>query len=302
MSGQSVAVIGLGAVGGVLAASLALDGRHAVTACVRRPVPRLLFRHPDGEAEVALRCLDDPDHAAPADWVLLCTKAQHSDAAGPWLRRLCRPGTRVAVLQNGLGHAERVAPHAGGAPVVPAVVYFNGERGTDPEWVRLRRVTDRDLAVPDDADGRDFAALLRGGLLDARPSADFRTLAWRKLLINAVANPLTAVTRRRQHVLRRPDMRALGLAVLAEAVAVGRAEGAALAADEVERTWALLMTYPAEAGTSMFHDAVAGRSLEVEAITGALVALGERHGIPTPVNRTLLTLLRAAADPGPAPD
>ena len=59
---------------------------------------------------------------------------------------------------------------------------------------------------------------------------------------------------------------------------------------------ATLLTYPPEAGTSMYFDRLAGRPLEIEALTGAIVAAGERFGIPTPINRALLTLLRVISD------
>ncbi|MCK8785935.1 2-dehydropantoate 2-reductase [Roseomonas sp. NAR14] len=297
MKPQTVAVIGLGGIGGVAAAALQLAGRHDVLACPRRPLAGLTFQHPGGTAEIPLRCLADPDAATPADWVLLCTKTQDTPAAGAWLRRLAGPATRVAVLQNGLGHADRVRPFVGDAPVVPVIVYYNGER-TAPGSVRLRRVAGHDMAVPDDAHGHAFAALLEGSMIGAHPAPDFALLAWRKLLINIAVNPLTAITRQRQRVLRRPDIRALGLAMLEEAVAVGRAEGAALRPDEATAIWATLMTYPEEAGTSMYHDTMAGRPLEAEALTGYVVAAGERHGIPTPLNAMMLTLLRAVGDAG----
>jgi 2-dehydropantoate 2-reductase len=127
-------------------------------------------------------------------------------------------------------------------------------------------------------------------------SDDFATLLWRKLLINAIANPITALTLQRQAVLRRPDIQDLCRAVLGEAVAVARAEGARLADDEPTRTIAALMTFSGELGTSMYFDRLAGRQMEVEALTGAIVAAGERHGIAMPINRTLLTLLRAIND------
>ncbi len=144
--------------------------------------------------------------------------------------------------------------------------------------------------------GRAFAQLLDGTPLRVLSSDDFTTLAWRKLLINAVANPITALTLQRQAVLRRPDVQELCLAVLDEAVAVARADGARLADDEPARTMATLMTFSGELGTSMYFDRLAGRPLEVEALTGAIVAAGERHGIATPLNRALLTLLRAVND------
>jgi 2-dehydropantoate 2-reductase len=290
-----VAVVGLGGIGGGAAASLRDADRHDIVACVRRPLDRLVLERPTGTVDVALRSLTDPREATPVDWVLLCTKAHETASAGAWLERLCGPSTRIAVLQNGIDHAARVAPFVGAATVVPAIVYYNGER-LAPDRVRLRRVTEHDLAVADDAAGRAFAELLEGTRLQVLLSADFTTLLWRKLLINAVANPLTALTRQRQTVLRRDDMRALSRAILDEAVAVARADGARLAADEAERILATMLTYPAEAGTSMYFDHLAGRPLEIEALTGAIVRAGERHAIATPLNRALLTLLRAISD------
>ena len=146
-------------------------------------------------------------------------------------------------------------------------MYYNGER-LAKDRVRLRHVADHDLAVANNPDGRAFAQLLDGTPLRVLVSADFATIAWRKLLINAVANPITALTLQRQAVLRRDDIHALCLAILGEAVAVARADGARLPDEEPTRTMATLLSYPPEAGTSMYFDRLAGRSLEVEALTG----------------------------------
>lgn len=291
----TVAIIGLGNIGGVAAGCLRAADRHEIVVCVRQPIQRLYLERPEGDVEVSLRALTEPAEASPVDWVLLCTKAQQTPSAAPWLARLCDSSTRIAVLQNGISHVERVAPLSGGAVVVPTLVYYNGERlGADR--VRLRHVSEHALVATDDADGRAFAQLLEGTPLRVLLSRDFSTLAWRKLLINAVANPITALTLQRQAVLRREDIKALCIAILDEAVAVACADGAQLAEDEAHKTLANLMTYPPEAGTSMYFDRLAGRGLEVEALTGAIVAAGERLHIATPLNSTLLTLLRAISD------
>jgi 2-dehydropantoate 2-reductase len=291
-----IAVVGLGSIGGVAAGCLASAGHSDVIACVRRPVERLTLEQPQGTVELSLRTLIDPARVKePVDWVLLCTKTHQTESAAPWLAHLCAPSTRVAVLQNGIGHIERVAPLAAGATVLPAIVYYNGER-LAPDRVRLRQGSDQDIAVADSDCGRAFAELFAGTPLRVALSADFAALAWRKLLINAVANPITALTLQRQAVLRRPDIRELCLMILDEAVAVAGAEGVRLADDEPARALATLFTFSGELGTSMYFDRLAGRRLEVEALTGAIVAAAERHGIPTPLNRTLLTLLRAIDD------
>ncbi len=290
-----VAVVGLGSIGGVVAGCLAAAGRHDVIACMRRPIERLTLDQPGGSVEVKLTALTEPMDAKAVDWVLLCTKTHQTESAAPWLAQLCTPSTSVAVLQNGIGHVARVAPLAQGATVLPVIVYYNGER-LAPNRVRLRQGSDQDVAVADDEAGRAFSALLEGTPLRVLRSSDFATLIWRKLLINAVANPITTLTLQRQAVLRRPDVQELCHAILSEAVAVARAEGANLADDEPARAMATLFTFSGELGTSMYFDRLAGRRLEVEALTGAIVAAGARHGIATPLNSALLTLLRAIDD------
>src|SRR5580692_1304578 len=96
---MTVAVIGLGSIGGVAAGCLAALGRHEVIACVRKPIATLKFDQPSGTIELPLRALTDPAQAEPADWVLLCTKTYQTEAVAPWLARLCTSSTRVAVLQ-----------------------------------------------------------------------------------------------------------------------------------------------------------------------------------------------------------
>jgi 2-dehydropantoate 2-reductase len=289
---KSVAVIGLGSIGGVIAGLLAALDRYDVVACVRQPVQRLVVERPEGAVEVLIRALTDPAQATPADWILLCTKTQDTPSSAPWLQRLCGPQTRLAVLQNGIRHADRLVPLAGQATVVPTIVYYNGER-LAPDRVRYRRAGEHDFVVNDDPDGQLFAELLDGTLMRILRSRDFATLAWRKLLLNVVANPITALTLQRQSVFRREDVKALCLAILEEAAAVGRADGARLAADEPDQILATLLTYPPDAGTSMYFDRLAGRPFESEALTGAVVKAGERHQIPTPLNRMLLALLSA---------
>jgi 2-dehydropantoate 2-reductase len=293
----TIAVIGLGSIGGVAAGCLAALGRHEVIACMRKPIATLKFDQPGGTVELPLRALTDPAQAEPADWVLLCTKTYQTEAAAPWLQRLCTPATRVAVLQNGIDHVARVAPLANRANVIPVIVYYNGER-LAPDHVRLRQGANSDFVVANNEGGLAFAQLFAGTPLRVELGDDFVTIAWRKLLINAIASPITALTLQRQTVLRRAEVQELALSLLDEAIAVGRAEGASFADDEGPRTLATLFTFAGELGTSMYFDRLAGRKIEVEALTGAIVAAGARHRIATPLNKAMLTLLCAINDAG----
>ncbi len=295
MAKRKVAVVGLGGIGGVAAACLSLSEGNDVTACARRQIDTLTFDHDGGSRQIPLRTLIAPERADPVDWVLLCTKAQDSASAAPWLERLCSPQTTIAVLQNGIGHEERIAPFARGARILPTIVYYNGER-LAPDHMRLRRIPGHALLTPAGSSADGLAELFEGTPIDVGRSDAFVTHQWRKLLINVIANPITALTRQRLGVFQRPDIQELALAIVREAAAVGRAAGADLADDEAETIMATFLNYPPEAGTSMYFDCLAGRPLEIEALNGAVVAAAKRHGIPTPLNSAMLALLTTVSE------
>jgi 2-dehydropantoate 2-reductase len=297
-----VAVVGAGAVGAVVAAAVRTAG-HAVTLCVRRPVGDLVveyegLRHrPMLPAAVRLDSVEGP-----VDWLLLATKAQDTRHALPWIRHLAGPRTRVVALQNGVDHHERIAPLLAAGELLPALVYVSAER-VSRDHVRHR--WGRRLVVPAGEAGTGLARLLTGSRMEVVRETDFTTAAWRKLLMNVAANPLTALTLRRVDVLRSPDMRELAHGLLDEAVAVGRAEGARLDPSDAVQTLDFFDALHPHSGTSMLADRQAGRPVEYDLITGAVVRAGERHGVPVPLNRSVLALLRAlgggADEPGLQP-
>ena len=282
-----VAVVGPGAIGATVAAAvkgaeLALYGRT--------PHQRLLVeREGGGTAVVPGPVLTDPSAARPADVVLLAVKAHQTEAAAPFLRALCRDGTVVVVLQNGVEQRELVGPHAPGATILPAIVWVPVE-GIGPGHVRVRG--DLRLTLPDEPAAHAIAELIDGVEL----AHDFATAAWRKLAINAVAG-LMVLAGRRAGMFRRPDVAALARALAAETLAVARAEGADLPDAVADELVAEFAAYPEDLGSSILFDHEAGRPLEWDARNGVVQRLGARHGVPTPVSDVIVPLLAAASGP-----
>jgi 2-dehydropantoate 2-reductase len=232
--------------------------------------------------------LIDPE-AVPwrADLVLLAVKAHQTAAAAPFLRALSGKGTIVVALQNGVEQRAQVGPHAPGATVLPAVVWFPAEH-IAPDRVLLRG--DPRITLPDEPAAKAVAELLPG--IELAP--DFAAHAWRKLAINAVAG-LMVLSGRRAAMFRRPDVLALARALAAECLAVARAEGAHLSdavADELAAEFAAM---PEDLGSSILFDREAGRELEWDARNGVVVRLGAHHGVPTPVSDVIVPLLAAAS-------
>ncbi|MGH8914945.1 MAG: 2-dehydropantoate 2-reductase [Acidimicrobiia bacterium] len=288
----SVAVVGLGAVGGYFAAQAWRAGND-LSLCARAPFDRLVVETKGEVLTVEAPIHTDPGGVAPHDWVLLATKAHQSRSAVPWLDRLCGPETVVVVLQNGVEHLQRVGPLAGPATVLPAVVRFGGE-ALSPGHIRHH--TYGYLYVPDGIEGHRLVDVFVGSDAEIHPVPDFETQAWSKLVTNVAANAIPALSQQRFPVFRRPDVAALARALMLECIAVAGAEGVvlsqSLADSEVERMAGL----PDNVGSSMLYDRLAGRALEYDALNGAVVRAGKRHGIPTPLNEAMVALLGAISE------
>ncbi len=305
----TVAVVGAGGVGAFFAGYLLAAGRADVTLCVRTPFDELVveserwgetlrFRpHVVANPAVLTGALE-----APVDWVLLATKAHQTDGAAGWLRALTGAGTTVVVLQNGVEQVERVRPHVEpGTRIVPGIVY-SGVEPLAPG--RIVHRTNGFVLVPERDPDEGFApedaarldALFASDRGFVRTVADVTTALWQKLCANVVANGITALTGRRIEVLRRDDVRRVALALAEECLAVGRAEGASIGDDFAAATIDRMVDMPAGAGSSMLFDRLAGRTLEHDALYGAVARAGHRHGITTPTSDAVGALLAAVSD------
>jgi 2-dehydropantoate 2-reductase len=286
-----VAVIGPGAVGGVIAAWLSRNPELTVEVCARTAFDRLEVETPGGPLTATPRVLTSPDQASVVDWAIVTTKTYDAVATGAWLARLVGPETRVAVLQNGVEHVERFSPYVPAERITPAVVDIPAERSA-PGRVRQRR--DGTILVPQGLAGETFVDLFADTPIQVSTTPDFKTAAWKKLALNC-AGAVNALTLKPSGVARREPIADIMRALVGECVAVGRAEGADLPSDLPETVVEGYRAGPADGVNSLHADRAAGRPMELDARNGVIVRLGARHGIATPVNAMVVALLEAAA-------
>ena len=170
----TIAIIGPGAIGGILAAWLAQDPDHDVIVCARTSFDRLEVETPSGPITASPRVVTDPADARPANWVLVATKAYDAAHAARWLPAVRRANTPVVILQNGVEHVERFASFVPAEHLVPAVIDCPAER-TAPG--RMRQRGPSWIVVPDTDPGRAFVPLFARTNFDVS-TGDFRTRAW----------------------------------------------------------------------------------------------------------------------------
>lgn len=287
----TIAIIGPGAIGGILAAWLAQDPANDVTVCVRTPFDHLEVETPAGTITARPRVLTSAVGATPMDWILITTKAYDAAATAEWLPPLRGEDTRVVVLQNGVEHVARFSPYVPIEQLVPAVIDCPAER-TAPGRMRQRGASW--IIVPDSNNGRAFVPLFAKSNFDVRAD-DFTTRAWSKLCINA-PGAISAILMKPTGVIQVEPIPELTRGIVRECIAVGRAEGAVLDDAIADAVVEGARNAAQDGLNSLIADRMAGRPMEIDARNGAIVRLGRKHGIPTPLNAMAVALLTAAQD------
>jgi len=283
-----VAVVGVGAIGSVLAALLQVTGCHEITLCTRRPMHSLTVKTPDGVVTVKATNLTDPARAEPVDWVFAATKTYDARGAAEWLRSLCKENAPVAVVQNGVEHRERFAEDVNPELILPVIIDCPVERQEDGTVLQRGAVR---MQVESGLLGEAFTQILLGSNANVELTNDFTTAAWRKLCINS-AGAISALTMKPAGVLRDEAMGNVALDIVAECAAVGRAEGARLDDNVGQQVLDGYRAQPADSVNSMLADRMAGRPMEIDALNGVIVRKGQKHGINTPLNRMVVALLQ----------
>jgi 2-dehydropantoate 2-reductase len=283
----AVAVLGAGGVGGFVAAALARSGADVVL--IARPETAAALDH--SGLHVTSRALGEGFSARPR----MATSAETGDAVdvlfvatkqtglADALERVRATPRLVVPLLNGLEHLELLRGRFGDERVAAAVIRIESDRPSVGVIVQTSPGVRVDMASAMPALGvalAETADLLRAAGLEARISDSEAQVMWSKLArLCALALTTSASDRPIGYVRSDPRWRSALEGAVIETVAVANADGADLIASD---TLAELDAAHAELGSSMQRDIAAGRPTELDAIAGAVVRAGQRHGLRCP--------------------
>jgi 2-dehydropantoate 2-reductase len=275
----TVAILGPGAVGGVLAVGLANAGLRVI--CVARPDTAAVIRSKGlslrrGQEVVAAR----PDVAEtldePVDLTFVTVKAPSLDDA---LGRIEAPAGTVLPLLNGIEHMETIRERLRDANVVGASI-GRIEAYVERPGVVIQPTPSVVMTVAQDVD-ESTVQLVRSSGTDVRVNGSEAAVLWEKLARQAPTAAATSITQRPIGELRSdPDWRPRLKRAIEEACTVAAAAGVTLSP---EAEWEIIEAMPPELTSSTARDIAAGLPSELDAITGAAVRAGRRLGIETPV-------------------
>ncbi len=298
---MKIAIIGAGGVGGYFAARWSQAG-HDVQLLARGAhlnairARGLRVESPAGNAQVNVNTTSDAGELAPADLVVVATKTWQLPSILPAVEAATGPDAVAVGLQNGVEAADVLAEAVGRERVLAGtcrIFSYVAEPGL------IRHVgVDPSITFGELGGGlSDRARAIEDSLKDTagvsiRASADIQADLWRKFLFFAPTSGWGSVTRAPAGAIRTvPEVRTVLEAGVREVRDVAVGLGIRLEEDAVERALAFIDRLPPEARSSMHRDFEAGRRTELEAICGAVVRLGRKAGVDTPVHGFLYAAL-----------
>ena len=314
-------IAGAGAIGAYIGARMARAG-FDVTLFARGPHLHAMQEHgvqvksADGDFTAQPRIVSSLDEVGPVEVVFLGVKAHALPQLAPQLKPVLGPDTTVVSTQNGIPwwyfqgfggewdglRLERVDP--GGVissaiearSVVGSIVYFATEIPSPGviQHIEGNRIS---LGEPDGSRSdrvRQIAEALIASGLRCPVTTRIRHEIWVKVLGNASFNPVSALTRATlAQMVRDPGVASVIRSIMQEVEAVSQKLGMELPVSIEQRIAGAEKV--GEHKTSMLQDLEAGRPMELEALVGAVVELGERVGLPMTSTRTVYNCAKLLA-------
>ncbi len=302
---MKILIMGSGGVGGYFGARLATAGND-VTFVARgahlaaMQANGLEVRSTAGNVHVKpAHAVADPADAGAPDAVIFTVKMGDTDRAAASLKPVLKAGTPIFTFQNGVEATEMIGAAAGEGHVVPGVARISSHIASPGVIEHVSPFARLEYAEADNRPServQAFHTACRTAGIDAEIMPEIVRALWLKFAMLAPMSGVTALTQKPAGPLRsNPDTRALIEAAVQEVIAVGQAAGGGLKPADMAAMMKIVDNLPEKMISSMAHDRASGKPLELNWLSGAVVRIGARHGVPAPTHRFIVQALALEA-------
>lgn len=236
------------------------------------------------------------------DLIILTVKSYETEEAAKQIKSLAGPNTYLLLAQNGYGNYEAAIRHLPEDRVILGRIIFGAET-IDLGHSKVTVIADDVLlgSPPHKVKTcllEKLAADFSSAGIPTRASEEVMQFVWAKIIYNSALNPLGAILEVAYGELAADrNSRKIMNAVVEEIFAVLAAIGQTIpwpdAQAYLNAFYGQMIPSTAMHHASMLQDIKRKRRTEIDALNGAVVMLGEANGIDTPVNRTIVSVLKA---------
>ncbi|MFQ6028020.1 MAG: ketopantoate reductase family protein [Dehalococcoidia bacterium] len=298
---MKIAVMGTGGVGGYFGGLLARAGNE-VTFVARGPHLKAIQEKGlrveslnDGDFTVTGTALEDTTQAGIQELILFTVKMYSNTEAIKAVAPMLGPDSIVLTLQNGIDNGDQLVEAFGPERVMIGSTYLEG-RIKEPGVVTQggpgsATFGEREPGITER--GQRLLQVFQEANWRVQLAENMPDMLWKKFgYLAATAALCTTCNATIGEIRSTPETRALVEAAVLETMAVGRALGVPIQEDTLEWSLNAMDNFPAQGQASMAKDFNEGKPVELEGLTGTVVRLGRRAGVPTPVNDTFYAIMK----------
>ena len=287
---ETVAVYGLGALGMLFGSGLqkTYGAEHVKFVMDSGRFSRhLKVRYTINDEPFAFSMQDIADVKSPSDLVIVAVKGPALPAVIDMMKPSVGRDTVIISLMNGISSEDMLAEKYDRQQILDCIpIGMDAMRdGTDLHYTKMGKIQIGSRNGGQDQEVDAVAEVLRKTGIPYEVREDIRNAMWHKYRLNVGVNQsCTAYETDYGHVTSPGPIRDEMKEAMREVIRVAAAEGVTLSEKDIDEAIELEKTLKPEGYPSMRQDAVAGRPTEVDLFAGTVIALGRKHGIPTPVN------------------
>jgi 2-dehydropantoate 2-reductase len=298
---MKIGVVGVGGVGGYFGGLLArtgLDIHFVARGKHLRAIQEegLQIVSSQGSFQVLLHATSEPHEIGPVDLVLFCVKSFDTVDAARLMEPMVEDGTVILSLQNGIDNIDKLIESYGEERVMGGTAYIESSLaapGVIAHTGSLGRLVIGELSGEITPRATNILQLLHQASIDAELSENIQRILWEKFLFICAVHGVSTLCRAPLGlVLSCPETRELLIGVMREVAELARTRGVAMSEQAVNDAMAMVESYKRQFKCSMLRDLEWRRPMEIEALNGMVVRLGNTHALATPFNQAIYACIK----------
>ncbi|WP_025664816.1 ketopantoate reductase family protein [Aquimarina megaterium] len=284
---KRIGVLGLGAIGSVISRILVAHPENDIFYYTRTPKSKIKILYQDEKIEIPID--SKKERSEELDWLIICLKEYHFEAAKEQLAQLIGVHTKVVVIRNGIELKASITPFTRDENILECMIDCPTQPIEDNYYLQFSKPT---LKVQKSELAKRFRALFTKNDVQIIEVLDYKTENWKKLIESSTLGSILCLTGRTCSVFENQEVVDLFKNLLREGIEVAKSDGAIIESSFEPEILHKIATYSKTKGSSMLSDRLIGNIIEVNAKNGAIEKIALQNRIATPINDTICKLLR----------
>ncbi len=284
---RKIGILGLGAIGSVISRIVVVHPENEVFYYTRTPKSKIKIQFQDEKIEIPIE--SEKERSEELDWLLICLKEYHFEAANEVLAQLIGIHTKVVVIRNGIELKESITRFTTDENILECMIDCPTQPIEDNYYLQFAKPI---LKVQKSELATRFRQLFTKNDAQIIEVLDYKTENWKKLIESSTLGSILCLTGRTCSVFENQEVVDLLKDLLREGIEVAKSDGAKIESSFESEMLQKIATYSKTKGSSMLSDRLIGNIIEVNAKNGAIEKVALKNKIATPINDTICKLLR----------